>query len=152
MRTFTFKLKALLRLKETKREQALIKFAHSIKEVQRLEENLLSAQNQVDSVLCILHDRQQGAFRSDQIEALQSSLDLERENLSRIQHRLSEAKEIQNSRRKIFMDHDSQYKAVDRLQEKQKEEHYIKENKKEQLELEDVVGSRFLFQRINGQV
>ncbi|MEK9772171.1 MAG: flagellar export protein FliJ [Opitutae bacterium] len=152
MRTFTFKLKALLRLKETKREQALIKFAHSIKEVQRLEENLLSAQNQVDSVLCILHDRQQGAFRSDQIEALQSSLDLERENLSRIQHLLSEAKEIQNSRRKIFMDHDSQYKAVDRLQEKQKEEHYIKENKKEQLELEDVVGSRFLFQRINGQV
>lgn len=152
MRTFTFKLKALLRLKETKREQALIKFAHSIKEVQRLEENLVSAQNQVDSVLCILHDRQQGAFRSDQIEALQSSLDLERENLSRIQHLLSEAKEIQNSRRKIFMDHDSQYKAVDRLQEKQKEEHYIKENKKEQLELEDVVGSRFLFQRINGQV
>ena len=50
------------------------------------------------------------------------------------------------------MDHDSQCKAVDRLQEKQKEEHYFNENKKEQLELEDVIGSRFLFQRINGQV
>ncbi len=152
MRTFNFKLKALLRLKETKREQSLVKFAHSVKEVQRLEEDLVSAQKRLDSVLGILHDRQKGAFRSDQIEALQSSLALERENLSQVQTLLNRAKEMQSSRRKIFMDHDSQCKAVDRLQEKQKEEHYFNENKKEQLELEDVIGSRFLFQRINGQV
>ena len=99
-----------------------------------------------------LKERQKGVFRRDQIEALQSSLLLERENVSRQLFSLSRAKEMQNSRRKIFLDHDSQYKAIDRLQEKQRDEHFFNENKKEQLELEDVIGSRFLFQRINEQV
>ena len=99
-----------------------------------------------------MKERQKGVFRRDQIEALQSSLLLEKENVSEAKLQFNRAKEMQNSRRKIFLDHDSQYKAIDRLREKQKEEHYFNENKKEQLELEDVISSRFLFQRINKQV
>ena len=152
MRTFHFKLRALLRLKETKREQALAKFASSIKEVQRLEEKLASAQNKYSAALHILHDRQKGVFRSDQIAALQGGVQVEHENLSKVKLLLNQAKEMQDSRRKIFLDQDSQYKAIDRLHEKQKEEHYVNEIKKEQSELEDIIGSRFLFQRINAQV
>ena len=44
MKTFNFKLRALLRLKETKREQALANFAASIQEVRRLEVTLDTAQ------------------------------------------------------------------------------------------------------------
>ena len=44
MRSFHFKLKALLSLKENKREQALTKFVQSIKEVLKLEEQLSEAQ------------------------------------------------------------------------------------------------------------
>ena len=152
MRSFHFKLKALLSLKENKREQALAKFAQSIKEVQRLDEHLFEAKKKYDAVEEKLKERQKGVFRRDQIEALQSSLLLEKENVSEAKLQFNRAKEMQNSRRKIFLDHDSQYKAIDRLREKQKEEHYFNENKKEQLELEDVIGSRFLFQRINEQV
>lgn len=152
MKSFNFKLKALLRLKETKREQALSKFARSIKEVQRLEENLAIAENKYQIVLDLLGQRQKGTFRGEEIESLQSSLLIERENVSKTIILLNQAKEIQNSRRKIFMDVDSQFKAIDRLQEKQKEQHFFNENKKEQLELEDVIGSRFLFQRINGHI
>lgn len=152
MRSFHFKLKALLSLKENKREQALTKFVQSIKEVLKLEEQLSEAQKKYHTVQEKLKERQKGVFRRDQIEALQSSLLLERENVSEATLLLSRAKEMQNSRRKIFLDHDSQYKAIDRLQEKQRDEHFFNENKKEQLELEDVIGSRFLFQRINEQV
>ena len=152
MRSFHFKLKALLSLKENKREQALAKFAQSIKEVQRLDEHLFEAKKKYDAVEEKLKERQKGVFRRDQIEALQSSLLLEKENVSEAKLQFNRAKEMQNSRRKIFLDHDSQYKAIDRLREKQKEEHYFNENKKEQLELEDVISSRFLFQRINKQV
>ena len=152
MRSFHFKLKALLSLKENKREQALTKFVQSIKEVLKLEEQLSEAQKKYHTVQEKLKERQKGVFRRDQIEALQSSLLLERENVSEATLLLSRAKEMQNSRRKIFLDHDSQYKAIDRLQEKQRDEHFYNENKKEQLELEDVIGSRFLFQRINEQV
>ena len=152
MRSFHFKLKALLSLKENKREQALTKFVQSIKEVLKLEEQLSEAQKKYHTVQEKLKERQKGVFRRDQIEALQSSLLLERENVSEATLLLSRAKEMQNSRRKIFLDHDSQYKAIDRLQEKQRDEHFFNENRKEQLELEDVIGSRFLFQRINEQV
>ena len=152
MRSFHFKLKALLSLKENKREQALTKFVQSIKEVLKLEEQLSESQKKYHAVQEKLKERQKGVFRRDQIEALQSSLLLERENVSEITLLLNRAKEMQNSRRKIFLDHDSQYKAIDRLQEKQRDEHFYNENKKEQLELEDVIGSRFLFQRINEQV
>ena len=152
MRSFHFKLKALLSLKENKREQALTKFVQSIKEVLKLEEQLSESQKKYHAVQEKLKERQKGVFRRDQIEALQSSLLLERENVSEATLLLSRAKEMQNSRRKIFLDHDSQYKAIDRLQEKQRDEHFYNENKKEQLELEDVIGSRFLFQRINEQV
>ncbi len=152
MRSFHFKLKALLSLKENKREQALTKFVQSIKEVLKLEEQLSESQKKYHAVQEKLKERQKGVFRRDQIEALQSSLLLERENVSEITLLLNRAKEMQNSRRKIFLDHDSQYKAIDRLQEKQRDEHFFNENRKEQLELEDVIGSRFLFQRINEQV
>ncbi len=152
MRSFHFKLKALLSLKENNREQALTKFVQSIKEVLKLEEQLSESQKKYHAVQEKLKERQKGVFRRDQIEALQSSLLLERENVSEITLLLNRAKEMQNSRRKIFLDHDSQYKAIDRLQEKQRDEHFFNENRKEQLELEDVIGSRFLFQRINEQV
>lgn len=152
MRSFHFKLKALLSLKENNREQALTKFVQSIKEVLKLEEQLSESQKKYHAVQEKLKERQKGVFRRDQIEALQSSLLLERENVSEITLLLNRAKEMQNSRRKIFLDHDSQYKAIDRLQEKQRDEHFFNENRKEQLELEDIIGSRFLFQRINEQV
>lgn len=152
MRTFNFKLTALLKLKEAQREQALVQFASSIKEVQKLEKKLAISQNKLDSVLSILHDRKKGTFRSDQIEALHSSLMVEREKLSKNKISLNQAKEMQVSRRKIFLEKDSQYKSIQQLQEKQKEDHYFNENKKEQLELEDIIGSRFLFQRINENV
>lgn len=152
MRTFNFKLTALLKLKEAQREQALVQFASSIKEVQKLEAKLAISQNKLDSVLSILHDRKKGTFRSDQIEALHSSLMVEREKLYKNKISLNQAKEMQVSRRKIFLEKDSQYKSIQQLQEKQKEDHYFNENKKEQLELEDIIGSRFLFQRINENV
>ena len=77
---------------------------------------------------------------------------VEREKLSKNKISLNQAKEMQVSRRKIFLEKDSQYKSIQQLQEKQKEDHYFNENKKEQLELEDIIGSRFLFQRINENV
>lgn len=152
MKTFNFKLRALLRLKETKREQALANFAASIQEVRRLEVTLDTAQKHYSSVLSVLHDHQKGVFKRDTIESLQNSLQLAQDSLNKTKLRLNQAKDIESSRRKIFLDRDSQFKTILRLQEKQREVHYFKENKKEQSELEDIIGSRFLFLRINEQV
>ena len=152
MKSFNFKLKALLRLKESKREQALTNLAHAIKEVQVSEEKLGVAHDKYQKIVELLGNRQKGTFRSDEIEALQTSLFIERENVAKAELQLKQTQELEAARRKIFLDQDSQFKAIDRLREKQREDHFSVENKMEQAELEDVIGSRFLFQRINGHV
>lgn len=151
MKSFSFKLHALLRLKESKRDQALSQFAAATKQVQNLKQDLTQAHQKRDSVLEILQNKQKGTFLSAQVEALQTSLLLEKENISNLELKLNEAERILQSRRSIFLEKDSQYKAVLRLKEKQQSQHYLIETKKEETELEDVISSRFLFHRINHQ-
>lgn len=151
MKSFSFKLHALLRLKESKRDQALSQFAAATKQVQNLKQDLTQAHQKRDSVLEILQNKQKGTFLSAQVEALQTSLLLEKENISNLELKLNEAERILQSRRSIFLEKDSQFKAVLRLKEKQQSQHYLVETKKEETELEDVISSRFLFHRINHQ-
>ena len=151
MKSFSFKLHALLRLKESKRDQALSQFAAATKQVQNLKQDLNHAHQKRDSVLEILQNKQKGTFISAQVEALQTSLLLEKENISSLELKLNEAERILQSRRSIFLEKDSQFKAVLRLKEKQQSQHYLIETKKEETELEDVISSRFLFHRINHQ-
>lgn len=151
MKSFSFKLHALLRLKESKRDQALSQFAAATKQVQNLKQDLTQAHQKRDSVLEILQNKQKGTFLSAQVEALQTSLLLEKENISSLEIKLNEAERILQSRRSIFLEKDSQFKAVLRLKEKQQSQHYLVETKKEETELEDVISSRFLFHRINHQ-
>jgi len=151
VKSFSFKLHALLKLKESKRDQALSQFAAATKQVQNLKQDLTQAHQKRDSVLEILQNKQKGTFLSAQVEALQTSLLLEKENISNLELKLNEAERILQSRRSIFLEKDSQYKAVLRLKEKQQSQHYLIETKKEETELEDVISSRFLFHRINHQ-
>jgi flagellar export protein FliJ len=151
VKSFSFKLHALLRLKESKRDQALSQFAAATKQVHNLKQDLTQALQKRDSVLEILQNKQKGTFLSAQVEALQTSLLLEKENISSLEIKLNEAERILQSRRSIFLEKDSQFKAVLRLKEKQQSQHYLVETKKEETELEDVISSRFLFHRINHQ-
>ena len=59
--------------------------------------------------------------------------------------KLNQYRDIEKSRRKLFLSKDSEFKALLRLKEKQEEQHFLNENKKEQNELEDIIAARFLF-------
>ena len=129
----------------------MAQFASSVKKVKNLVDELGKTRANYESVLKLVLQKQQNDFSGVQIQALQNSLNLEREKLEQIELQLKQAKSIQESRRNIFVNKDSEHKAILRLSEKQKDEHYQKEYQKEQKELEDITGSRFLFQRINRQ-
>ena len=85
MKSFVFKLKALLRLKENKRDVALSQFAGSVQEVEKLNTKLTEARDRQEVVFQLMQERQKGTFRGQQIQSLQSSLDLERECISKIE-------------------------------------------------------------------
>ena len=83
-------------------------------------------------------------FRSDQIEALHSSLaGGARKCLQRTTLLIKPCEGNAGSRgEKSSWIRIRSIKRFERLQEKQRDEHFFNENKKEQLELEDVIGSR----------
>ncbi len=145
MKAFQFKLGALLRLKETKKDQALSNLAKAIQKVALTEQKLERSKGRFDKIIDLIKKHQKMHFDVVQMKILHDSLQDEKENLEKIQLQLNHCRDIENSRRKIFLDKDSQYKALLRLKEKQQEQHFLSESNKEQKELEDIIAARFLF-------
>jgi flagellar export protein FliJ len=56
---------------------------------------------------------------------------------------------LEESRRKLFVQKDSESKSLDRLKDRQMHEHIELEAKKEEQELDDVIGARYLYERSN---
>jgi flagellar biosynthesis chaperone FliJ len=59
--------------------------------------------------------------------------------------KLEEAKRIVVAKRELYLDADSQFKSMLKLKGKQKELHLEAETKKEEMQLEDIISSRFVF-------
>ena len=56
---------------------------------------------------------------------------------------------INSVTRKLFVKKDSESKSLGRLKDRQMNEHIQMEAKKEELELDDVIGARYLYERSN---
>ena len=54
-------------------------------------------------------------------------------------------KNIEFAKRNLYLQSDSNCKSLLKLREKKKEEHLKREEKKEETELEDIIGARFVF-------
>jgi len=59
--------------------------------------------------------------------------------------KLAESKSIEEGKRKLFLAADSNCKSLIKLKEKNKIEHLKREEKREESELEDIIGARFVF-------
>ena len=55
----------------------------------------------------------------------------------------------EEAKKRIYLKADSEYKSLLKLKEKQKEEHVRAESLKEERELEDIIGGRFVFNNIS---
>jgi flagellar export protein FliJ len=145
MKAFTFRLSALLTLKESKKDQALKRLASAIENVAETQKKLEESNQRYHQIIGLIENHQKTNFNVTQIKILQDSLQLEKSNLDKIQLKLNQHKDIEKSRRKLFLSKDSEFKALLRLKEKQQEQHFLNENKKERNELEDIIAARFLF-------
>jgi flagellar export protein FliJ len=145
VKAFNFRLSALLKLKESKKDQALNRLASAIENVAETQKKLDDSNQKYHQIIGLIENHQKSNFNVSQIKILQDSLELEKSNLDKIQLKLNQHRDIEKSRRKLFVSKDSEFKALLRLKEKQQEQHFLDENKKEQNELEDIIAARFLF-------
>jgi hypothetical protein len=52
---------------------------------------------------------------------------------------------METAKRKLYLQADSEYKSLLKLKDNQRIEHLENETKKEEMELESIIGSRFVF-------
>jgi flagellar export protein FliJ len=149
MKAFNFRLETLLRLKMASRERSLIDYAKSIRERQDVEDQLLKANEYIHTLEKKLSEKQKLNFRANDLNSLISGLEDARGVVKEISAELNRKKTMEASRRKIFLKKDSESKSLDRLKERQTYEHIEIESKKEERELDDVIGSRYLYDRAN---
>ena len=149
MRAFNFRLATLLRLREASREKSLLDYAKSIHERQQTEDRLKRASKYVVTLEFKLSEKQKLSFNANELEALIGGLDHARSVVTNLSTELSRKKTLEESRRKLFVKKDSESKSLGRLKDRQMNEHIQMEAKKEELELDDVIGARYLYERSN---
>ena len=149
MRAFNFKLGTLLRLREASREKSLLDYAKSIHERQQTEDRLMRASEYVSTLEFKLNEKQKLSFNANELEAMISGLDHARSVVRDLSTELSRKKTLEESRRKLFVHKDSESKSLERLKDRQMNEHILFEAKKEEQELDDVIGARYLYERSN---
>ena len=145
MKSFKFRLETLVNLRELAKERAVKDYANAISIREKAESNLKTA---IDSLAYLNHEiarKRKSGFSGFEQKDFDSSILQAKEHIIDRNSQLEEAKSIENAKRKLFLNAESSFKSLVNLKEKNKELHLKKEEKKEELELEDIIGSRFVF-------
>lgn len=124
-------------------------YAKSIHERQQTEDRLMRASEYVSTLEFKLNEKQKLSFNANELEAMISGLDHARSVVRDLSTELSRKKTLEESRRKLFVHKDSESKSLERLKDRQMNEHILFEAKKEEQELDDVIGARYLYERSN---
>ena len=143
MRAFHFRLQTLLNLREIAREEALSIYAKSIRRRELEENKLLACERRLGELRQEVGvRRKEGFIGADQATFLRA-VNLAKDRLHRQRAKVNRARRTEEESRTVFVEADGDEKSLVRLKERMQEEHFRFELKKEERELEDVIGTRY---------
>jgi len=145
MRAFTFRLETLLHLRELAKEKAIKEYAQSIAKRENTEKQLMNAVKELKDLNLIIGEKRRVGFSGFEQEAFNQSVLKAKEHIIDLNSKVSDRKNIEEAKRKLFLEADTNCKSLLKLKDKKKEEHLKIEIKKEETALEDVIGARFVF-------
>ena len=79
----------------------------------------------------------------------QSQIKNAKDSKNRLLKDLSKLSSMESARRKVFLQKEAEFKSLDRFKERKASEHLSNEQKKEEKEQEDIISSRFVFNRFH---
>ena len=147
MKAFTFRLETLLHLREMSRDKAIKDYAIAISNRENAETDLNSAVSSLKELNTVIHQKRAIGFSGFEQETFNQSIVRIKEEIIDFNSKLADAKNIEVVKRKLYLQADSNCKSLLRLKEKKKDEHFKREERKEESELEDIIGARFVFNR-----
>ena len=147
MRAFNFRLETLLHLRELSKDRALASYGEAVSIRKKANDQLLHAQEALDELQREIALRRSVGFDGSSQGAFNRSLLAAKERIIARNTDLQRACKLEEAKRSLFLEAERAFKSMSKLKEKRKEEHVLSESKKEESELDDVIGARFLTKR-----
>ena len=145
MRAFEFRLETLLHLRELAKDKAIAEYGLAVSKREEAEKKLGEANDGLRELREEIGIRRSVGFSGNEQEVFNRSLVLAKERIVDCNAKVEEAGRIEIAKRDLYLQADSNYKSLLKLKEKKREEHIEYESKKEERELEDIIGARFVF-------
>ena len=145
MRAFEFRLETLLHLRELAKDKAIGEYGLAVSKREEAEKTLSEANDGLRELREEIGIRRSVGFSGNDQEVFNRSLVLAKERIIDCNAKVEEAGRIEIAKRDLYLQADSSYKSLFKLKEKKREEHIKYESKKEEMELEDIIGARFVF-------
>ena len=145
MKSFTFRLETLLHLREISKDRAIKEYAQAISKREKLELDLKKAVKMLEVLNAEINKRRASGFSGFEQDGFNQSILRSKEVIIDLNSKVADSKNIESAKRNLYLRADSNCKSLLKLKEKKKVEHLKSEEKKEESELEDIIGSRFVF-------
>jgi len=145
MKAFTFRLETLLHLREISKDRAIKEYAQAISKREKLELDLKKAVKMLEVLNAEINERRASGFSGFEQDGFNQSILRAKEIIIDLNSKVADSKNIESAKRNLYLRADSNCKSLLKLKEKKKVEHLKSEEKKEESELEDIIGSRFVF-------
>lgn len=145
MKAFTFRLETLLHLREISKDRAIKEYAQAILKREKLELDLRKAVKMLEVLNAEINERRAIGFSGFEQDGFNQSILRSKEIIIDLNSKVADSKNIESAKRNLYLRADSNCKSLLKLKEKKKVEHLKSEEKKEESELEDIIGSRFVF-------
>lgn len=149
MKVFNFRLETLLHLREIARDKALGNYAKAINVRQEKEKALQDSRSFLEELQLHIGQKRRDSFSGSSEESFDLSVKTAKERIIDAHKNLQHSIQSEEAKKRIYLKADSEYKSLLNLKEKQKEEHVRAESLKEERELEDIIGGRFVFNNIS---
>jgi len=148
MKAFKFRLETLLHLREISRDKALSQYAHAINLRQDKEKELRESELRLVELQFQISEKRKNSFTGSKQEAFDLSVKHAKERILDANKNLQQSIQTEKAKKGIYLNSNSEYKSLLKLKEKQFEIHVRNETLKEERELEDIIGGRFVFNNI----
>lgn len=149
MKAFAFRLETLLHLREIAKDKALSQYGKAVAKREFMEGQLLSKERRLAELQDEIASRRKVGFSGSSQQSYQRSLDSAKNDIHRCHSEVQISKKIEESKRLSYLEADSSYKSFVRLKEKKRDEHMEIESKKEESEMDDLIGGRFIYNQSN---
>ena len=145
MKAFSFRLETLLHLREMAKDKAIAEYGLAIARREEAQKVLQERKRQMEDLREEIGRRRSTGFSGSEQNSYNRSIERAKEAIIDCNSNFEEAKKIAQAKRQLYLSADSQFKSLLKLKEKQRDQHIDFETKKEEMQLEDIISSRFVF-------